>query len=90
VPKQSKTFVGYIKVIAVAAPAHVETIRTFANANPNPEIGTTPPFFDGNVDGLQLTDILKLIQFYNDDMGMTPADGLTERIAAVRGFLIEL
>ncbi|KAF9521413.1 hypothetical protein CPB83DRAFT_865510 [Crepidotus variabilis] len=56
-------------------------------ANVAPNIGDTPPFFNGSIDHLLHIDILKLICFYNEDLGINPGDNLAQRKGAVRVFL---
>ncbi|KAF9444738.1 hypothetical protein P691DRAFT_786289 [Macrolepiota fuliginosa MF-IS2] len=66
----------------------LEQYVTDTQNNPAPQIGTTPPDFDGNTHTLKHIDILWLVSFYNEDFGIGPDDRrLNERQRAVRNFL---
>jgi hypothetical protein len=49
------------------------------NPGPPAALGQTPPFFDANIDGYRHGDILRLIEFYNEDFGIVHGDGLPVR-----------
>ena len=56
---------------------------------PPPEIGTVPSFFSGSLyASMEHLDVLKLVYFYNDDMGIEAGYNLCERTEAVRGYLL--
>jgi hypothetical protein len=62
----------------------------FAANEPPAEIGAPPSFFNGSIDALEHLDILKLIYFYNDTMGVEARHDLAERKVAVYNFLTSL
>lgn len=67
-----------------------DTFDLFAVNGPPAEIGTSPGFFDGDIDSLEHLDMLKLIYFHNDTMGIEARHDLAERKQAVRGFMMFL
>jgi hypothetical protein len=48
------------------------------NVNAPPAIGMAPAWFEGNIHTVQHIDILKLICFYNEDLGIVVEDDLRE------------
>ena len=63
-------------------------IEQFANDNPN--TGSTPPLalFDPQNDIYQHIDVLKLLLFYNEDMGVVAGSGGHTRGRSVRNWMI--
>jgi hypothetical protein len=82
---------GIERARALAGPPNDQnarnTLELYAVNHPAPAIGTSPLFFQGNIDDLHHAKILKLIYFYNDDMGIAPGDGLVARKQVVRNFI---
>lgn len=73
--------------------AQAHPLQLFAQANPTPAIGSTPPLpaaANGvvNIFALSHDDILQMICFYNDDMGVLPAHSVEERIEVVRRYFL--
>ncbi|KAF9444737.1 hypothetical protein P691DRAFT_835766 [Macrolepiota fuliginosa MF-IS2] len=68
-----------------------EQYVTATQNDPAPQIGTMPPNFCGNTYALEHIDILQLVSFYNEDLGIGPNHpGLNERQKAVLKFLVSL
>ena len=68
-----------------------DQINLFAASHPIPaDIGSTPPFFNANIDQYQHLDFLKLVFFYNEDMGIVAGSELPERKEAVRTWFTNL
>jgi hypothetical protein len=62
-------------------------IAAAGNAIPAANLGQPPPFYDANLDGYQHEDILRLIEFYNDNFGIIAGDGLPARTAKLREWM---
>lgn len=82
-----------IQLARALAPDHVSrnAIDQFATNNPEfagANIGSIPPLFDPSIDNYQHIDLLKLILFYNEDMGIVAGSGVSERRKAMRNWLI--
>ena len=64
----------------------INLLEAYALAIPAPAVGTSPPFFHGVVDNLHHAEILKLVYFYNDSMGISSGDELVAHKQAVQNF----
>jgi hypothetical protein len=74
----------------VPDPATSATINQFMDSNPGiaaATIGSTPLFFSSTIENYQHLDCLKLIYFYNEDMGIVAGSGLAEHKQAIRNWL---
>ncbi|EDR01655.1 uncharacterized protein LACBIDRAFT_333060 [Laccaria bicolor S238N-H82] len=91
-----KTVAGSgIQLARALAPDHAScnAINQFATNHPEfagANIGSTPPLFDPNIDSYQHLEFLKLILFYNEDIGIVAGNGVSDRRKAMRNWLIEL
>jgi hypothetical protein len=52
-----------------------------------PKIGSTPPDFINNGADYQLSDIISLIVFYNEDFGIVVGDTIPQCVEKLRRFL---
>jgi hypothetical protein len=82
-----------IQLARALAPDHASrnAIDQFATNNPEfagANIGSIPPLFDRSIDNYQHLEFLKLILFYNEDMGIVPGNGVPDRRKAMRNWLI--
>ncbi|KAF8958871.1 hypothetical protein BDZ97DRAFT_1840384 [Flammula alnicola] len=67
-----------------------DAINHFAINHPevaNADVGSCPAFFDALLDGYEYIDCLKLILFYNEDMGIVAGSEVWECRKAVRDWL---
>jgi hypothetical protein len=56
-------------------------INLFADNNPaygTADIGSIPPFFSADLSRYEYIDYLKLMYFYNEDMGIQAGSGLVD------------
>ena len=82
-----------LQLTRVLAPDHASrnAIDQFAANNPEftgANIGSIPPLFDPSIDSYQHLEFLKLILFYNEDLGIVAGNGVHDRRKAVRNWLI--
>lgn len=75
------------------APDHASrnAIEQFAANNPEftgAHIGSIPPLPDPSIDNYQHLEFLKLILFYNEDLGIVAGNGVPDRRKAMRKWLI--
>ncbi|CAA7257416.1 unnamed protein product [Cyclocybe aegerita] len=71
----------------VIDPAAQGQLLQYFNNHPVGPIGSRPPGVAGNIDTLTHQTILKIIFYYNENLGIAAGDGLPERKVAVRRFL---
>ncbi|KAJ3508016.1 hypothetical protein NLJ89_g5986 [Agrocybe chaxingu] len=71
----------------VIDPAAQGQLLQYFNNHPVGPIGSRPPGIAGNIDTLTHLAILKIIFYYNENLGIAAGDGLPERKVAVRRFL---
>jgi hypothetical protein len=59
------------------------------NYHPNGAIGDVPNPWNANINAYQLVDILRLVIFYNDNLGINVQDLISDRRQKVREWLAE-
>jgi hypothetical protein len=82
-----------IQLARALAPNHssCNAIEQFATNNPEfvgANIGSIPPLFEPGIEYYQHIDVLKLILFYNEDMGIVAESGVHDRRKAVLSWLM--
>jgi len=82
-----------IQLARALAPDHAShnAINQFATNNPEfagANIGSIPPLFDPSIDNYQHLKFLKLILFYNEDIGIVAGNGVPDHRKAMRNWLI--
>ena len=82
-----------IQLARALAPDHASrnAIDLFSTNNPEfagANIGSIPPLFDPGIDNYHHLEFLKLILFYNEDLGIVAGSGVSDRRRAIRNWLI--
>jgi hypothetical protein len=75
--------------LAAGIHAHGALPPAAQNYHPNGAIGDIPDLWDANVHAYQLIDILKIVIFYNDDLGINVQDLISDRRRKVFEWLAE-
>lgn len=75
--------------MAVAIHPHEALPLAAQNYHPNGAIGDVPNPWNANIDAYQLVDILRLVIFYNDNLGINVQDLISDRRQKVREWLAE-
>jgi hypothetical protein len=63
---------------------HAQLVAPIQIAN----VGDVPPDFSGDIRNYENAEILQMVNFYNNDFGIMPADCLGTRIDKFRKFLL--